>query len=127
MAYFAGVKRKASVAEELKLLCAKEGMGLVIFEVDVLIGGAEHDLLDRAKQDVWLERLEDGEFDVIVLSPPCGTWSRANWANDDGPKPCRNRRHPWGIPNMRANAQLRAESGMSSFISRFGPSSRRSW
>ena len=89
--FFAGIKRKASVAEELKLLCKKDGLGLTVFEVDVLIGGSEHDLLDREKQDQWLARLEDGDFDCIVLSPPCGTWSRANWANDDGPKPCRNR------------------------------------
>ena len=94
--FFAGIKRKASVAEELKLLCKKDGLGLTVFEVDVLIGGSEHDLLERETQDQWLARLEDGDFDCIMLSPPCGTWSRANWANDDGPQPCRNRAHPWG-------------------------------
>lgn len=46
-----------------------------------------------------------------MFSPPCGTWSRANWANDDGPKPCRNRRHPWGIPHQKVVAQRRADSG----------------
>ena len=99
------------MADELSKLCAKSGMGLVIHEVDVLIGGSEHDLLDKETQEAWLHRLEDGDFDCIMLSPPCGTWSRANWANDDGPKPCRNRRHPWGIPHQRPNAQRRAETG----------------
>ena len=61
MAYFfAGVKRKASVAEELKKLCAKQGLGLVIFEVDVLIGGSEHDLLNR--EALTLDRVE-----ILVL------------------------------------------------------------
>ena len=73
--FFAGVKRKASVAEELKKLCAKDGLGLVIFEVDVLIGGSEHDLLDKDKQEMWIQRIENGDFDVVMLSPPCGTWN----------------------------------------------------
>ena len=84
---------------------------MVVHEVDVLVGGSEHDLLDGPSQDKWLARLEDGEFDCIMLSPPCGTWSRASWANDDGPKPCRNRKYPWGIPHQKASQQRRAESG----------------
>ena len=95
----------------MKILCKQDGLGLTVFEVDVLIGGSEHDLLDREKQDQWLARLEDGDFDCVMLSPPCGTWSRANWANDNGPKPCRNRAHPWGIPHLRAGAQRRAAAG----------------
>ena len=63
----------------------------------------------RHKKAGW--RFEAGEFDCVLLSPHCGTWSRANWANGDGPKPCRNRRHPWGIPYARAGAQRRAASG----------------
>ena len=47
MAYFfSGVKRKASIAEQLKRRCAKQGLGLIIFEIDVLVGGDEHDLLN---------------------------------------------------------------------------------
>ena len=68
MAYFfSGVKRKASIAEQLKRRCAKLGLGLVVYEVDILVGGSEHDLLDRASQDAWLARLEDGDFDCIML------------------------------------------------------------
>ena len=85
--------------------------GVVEIEVDVLVGGSEHDLLDKESQDNWIARLEDGDFDCILLSPPCGSWSRANWANDDGPKPCRNRQWPWGIPHQRRGQQQRAESG----------------
>ena len=122
--FFAGVKRKASVAEELKKLCTEGGFGLQVFEVGVLIGGSEHDLLDKAIQDEWIGRLEDGEFDCVLLSPPCGTWSRANWANKLGPKPCRNRRWPWGIPHQKRSQQARAENGNEFINFPFGPSRR---
>ena len=47
MAYFfSGVKRKASIAEHLKRRCAKQGLGLIIVEIDVLVGGDKHDLLN---------------------------------------------------------------------------------
>ena len=81
---------------------------MVVFKVDILVGGSEHDLLDQESQADWLARLEAGEFDAVMLSPPCGSWSRANWANGDGPKPCRNRKFPWGIPHLRRGAQRRA-------------------
>ena len=33
-----------------------------------------------------------------MMAPPCGTWSRALWANDHGPRPLRSSVHPWGFP-----------------------------
>ena len=112
MAYFfSGTKRKASIAQHLKRMCAAQGLGLVVFEIDVMVGGQEHDLLDQNSQEMWLARLEDGDFDFIMLSLPCGSWSRANWANNNGPRPCRNRKHPWGIPHLRRGAQARAAKG----------------
>ena len=66
-----------------------------VFEIDVLVGGAEHDLLKRESQETWLARRGGSDFDIIMLFPLCGHWSRASWANDDWPKPCRNRAHPW--------------------------------
>ena len=90
MAYFfSGVKRKASIGDHLERLCRKEGLGLVVHEVDVLVGGSEHDLLDGPSQDRWIARLEDGEFDCIMLSPPCGTWSRCQFPGVDRRKPTR--------------------------------------
>ena len=52
MAYFfLGVERKASIAEQFQRRCAKQGLGLIIFEIDVLVGGEEHDLFNRESQD----------------------------------------------------------------------------
>ena len=55
---FSGVKRKASIGEHLRKLCAAEGIGLRMFEVDIVVGGSEHDLLDRTSQDKWMARIE---------------------------------------------------------------------
>ena len=55
---FSGVKRKASIGEELKKMCLKEGIGLRMYEVDILVGGSVHDLLDKASQDRWMSRIE---------------------------------------------------------------------
>ena len=75
---FSGRHRRASIAEELKALCISSGFGLAFEELHILIGGEEHDLLDSEKQSQLLGRLEEGAFDLVILSPPCGTWSRAN-------------------------------------------------
>ena len=109
--FFSGQQRKASLANSLKRLCAASGFGLRFEEIDIMIGGSEHDLLDKESQENFLNRIADGEFDFIMYSPPCGTWSRANWANGDGPKPCRDFKHPWGLPNQRPAQRRRAHTG----------------
>ena len=92
--FFSGVERKGSVANCLAKLCAACGIGLSVEEIDIAVGGSRHDLLDQTAQDEYLARIESGEFDFVLFSPPCGTWSRAQWANQLGPAPCRNRAHP---------------------------------
>ena len=73
---FSGRHRRASIAEELRRLCERSGSGLRMEEIDIMIGGSAHDLLDAEKQANLLARIEDGEFDIVILSPPCGSWSR---------------------------------------------------
>ena len=50
----------------------KQRTRLVVFEVDMLIGGSDHDLFSEA-EDILFARLEDGGFDCIMRSPPCRT------------------------------------------------------
>ena len=108
---FSGISRKASIAEFLSKRCANDGYGLEFWEVDILIHGKEDDMLDKDSQRFYLEKIESGYFDMQFLSPPCGSWSRANYANDLKPQPCRGRKHPWGFPNLCASQRRRAESG----------------
>ena len=44
-------------------------------EIDILVGGSAHDLLDTDSQERCIQALEDGEVDVQILRSPCGTWS----------------------------------------------------
>ena len=108
---FSGRHRRASIAEELKALCEHSGSGLEFEELDILIGGSAHNLLDAERQNQLIARIEEGYFDLLLLSPPCGSWSRANWRGGRGPKPCRCREHPWGYPNSLAPARRRADQG----------------
>ena len=85
---FAGIEREASIAKHLVEMCKKDGHGLQFWSVDVLIGGKGHDMLNRDKQNDFLKMIEDGQFDMQILSPPCGSWSRANWSNKTGPSWC---------------------------------------
>ena len=108
---FSGVARRASIAEHLKGLCKKDGMGLAFYDVDIHVGGSAHNLLDDQVQEDYLSRVLEGDYDVVILSPPRGSWSRANWANNDGPAPCRDSDSPWGFEHNRAGQRKRAELG----------------
>ena len=48
--------------------------------------------------------MKTGEYDAILTSPPCGTFSRARWANRAGPRPLRLRHCPRGFPWLAKDA-----------------------
>ena len=95
---FAGKQRKADIGEFLK---AAEQRGLVklqLKEFDIE-RQADHDLTN---QDLWSEiftLIESGNW-VVIVSPPCNTFSRARFQflKHPGPKPVRNRTWPRGFP-----------------------------
>ena len=66
-------------------------------EWDITNGDA-FDLLKEHNRSSLLERIQSKEFVAVILSPPCGTWSRAPWANQFGPRPLRSFGEPWGFP-----------------------------
>ena len=48
VAYFvSGLHRTVSIAEYLKAMCKKSAYGLRFYEIDVLVGGKEHNLMDK--------------------------------------------------------------------------------
>jgi hypothetical protein len=108
---FSGKSRRASIAEELRKLCLKSGMGLCFEQIDIYVGGTSHDLLDSECQAALEARIAGGEFDFIILSPPCGSWSRCNYSRKPGAKPCRSKEFPWGFPNAGPGQKARAEQG----------------
>ena len=53
------------------------------------------------REDVWADiitSIRKGDYDAVMLTPPCNTFSRLAWANRRGPQPLRSRTHPLGYP-----------------------------
>ena len=70
---------------------------------------ASDDLLNSQLWDKIFQELEAGLWDVVVMSPPCNTFSRVrfNWKTSPGPRPLRNFNWPRGFPWLTgSNLQL---------------------
>ena len=108
---FSCVECRASIADFLMALCEKEGVGMNFFDLDIHVGGSAHDLLDGEKQEDYIAHIPAGKFDVIILCPPRGSWSIANWANNKDPPPCRERFQPWGFADNKKGQRGYVERG----------------
>ena len=128
MAYFfSGVKRKASIAEQLKTRCAKQGLGLVIFEIDVLVGGDEHDLLNKEFRRLGWPESKTANSTSLSFDPLAATGAgrigRTTMARshvETGPSQAASRHR------KRTNREGRTR-GTSSSISPSGRSGGPSW
>ena len=58
-----------------------------------------------------MQRVRNQEFDLLFCSPPCNTWSRAAFANSNGPAPLRNSDFPEGLPWLEGYLKTKAETG----------------
>ena len=77
-------------------------------EFDLVRG---HDLL---ADDTWLpllRRVKNGDFTQVFLSPPCETYSRAPWANGNGPAPLRSADWPEGFPWLKGDDKRKVQQG----------------
>ena len=101
---FAGVARKADLSTCLHALVAEFNRSaafgfsveLTEEEIDILRGGAAHDLADKARRDDILRRNQVGAYGVVVSTPPCSNHTRAVFSNAQGPRPTRDFFHPEG-------------------------------
>ena len=71
---------------------------------------------DLTSQKLWDSILKDcvsGSFDVVVLSPPCNTFSRARWnfCGTFGPRPLRSSHFPKGFPWLREQDLVKVNQG----------------
>ena len=69
------------------------------------------DLSNPRIQNSFLERVRDGSYFAVILSPPCSTFSRAPWRNRRGPRPIRSYEHPDGLPGLRWAERRKARLG----------------
>ena len=84
----------------LQRACKKEserkGLCVQVEEVDIL-KNKDHDLTDRKVAATWMDTIRAGFYDVVLVTPPCSTFSRARCANMPGPPPLRSRSFPRGF------------------------------
>ena len=72
---FAGEQRKADLQFFLEVLQGPGGVILFMKEVD-LLRGSDQDVADDDFWDALMKVLDSGEFDLVVITPPCYTHSR---------------------------------------------------
>ena len=94
---FAGMKRKSDLEECITLLCNSAGTSAVVECVD-LIRGESEDILLPGVWNALLVRIKAAEFQAVVITPPCNTFSRARHSHSQGPPPVRSRVFPMGLP-----------------------------
>ena len=107
---FSGAQRKSSVTSVLQDLCQNKGLRCKVHEVDIQ-NSPDWDLTKGAVQQALLDRIKKGEFDVVLVTPPCSTWSRVRGANCRGPPAIRSKDYPWGFPWLSSRHQKDAELG----------------
>ena len=81
-----------------------------IEEIDIARNDQD-DLSLQSKQDEIIKRIERGDFDAVICTPPCSTWSRVRAANFRGPPPLRDFNYPWGYPWVKRKFQQELELG----------------
>ncbi|CAE7384788.1 unnamed protein product [Symbiodinium microadriaticum] len=72
---------------------------------------AKMDLTKSALRQSYLDKIQAKNFDAILLSPPCASFSRAPFANHRGPRPVRCYQHPRGKDTLTARERDRAILG----------------
>ena len=107
---FAGEHRKTSVASYLKEMAEAKKFHLQVEEVDIA-RRAEDDLSLPERQEQIINSIRNGEWDAVICTPPCSTWSRVRAANFRGPPPLRDRNYPWGYPWVKAKYEQELKLG----------------
>lgn len=107
---FSGADRPSSLAAQLEAMGKKWGTQVNIEMVDIVRSEA-HDLSKEEVRESFRRRLRAGEFEAVVITPPCSTWTRVRMANFRGPRPVRDMQHPWGFPWLSHHGKEEADLG----------------
>ena len=95
--------RKSDVGNILR------SMNWEVDEIDILRNPRD-DLTKEKVRASFLKRIASNEFETIISSPPCDTFSRVKYANNLGPSPIRSftqmRGFPWMVGAKRRQAEL---------------------
>ena len=94
----------------MQKIAQKHGLRVQVTEVDIM-NDSKHDLAKQAVKAGWMQQIQSGIYDVVLVTPPCSTFTRARCANKRGPPPIRSKQHPKGFPWLREELRKQAELG----------------
>ena len=94
-------------------LAASFGRDVEICSVDIVCHRRDDLAISttREKHLTDLTSLRKGLYDIVAMSPPCSTFSRATWASFRGPRPVRSYAQPRGLERLTAKERDRAIIG----------------
>ena len=102
---FSGPGQRADGLKQFALLL----YGLDVVEYDTIIDEVEGNILDDVVFYDLLARIASGEFAVVIIGTPCGTFSVARipkyGISDGGPEQLRDKENPTGIPDLSERNQ----------------------
>eukprot|EP00435_Cladocopium_sp_Y103_P038160 s256_g10.t1 len=109
MYLFAGRQRHSDIGAFLKKAEKSGHFKLELMEFDIE-RSPDHDLTDETLWERIFNRLKEGDW-VLIVSPPCNTFSRARFQHQQhpGPKPLRTRTWPKGFPWLSAANKKKVE------------------
>ena len=102
---FAGRKRRSDLREYLIKECKEKDYNLVLDEIDVLRNAKKGDLSSEKRRRYYIHKTATGNYDAVIASPPCGTFSRAR-ARPGGPPILRHRSCPRGFRWLKGRTQV---------------------
>ena len=94
---FAGIQRKADIEDCLCQFSQEFHFQLVMCCVD-LLRSQDQDILQNDNWELLHARIQAREFDFVLITPPCSTFSRARHSGAPGPPAVRSRLYPLGYP-----------------------------
>ena len=116
---FAGASRRGDIRQQLQHL-AHGKFHLELKELDIEL----HHSHDLSKTELWDDLFKDidqGLVDVLLVSPPCNTFSRArHHFKHGGPRPLRSAAWPLGFPWLRMTDQETVQTANFFHFSMFG-------
>ena len=107
---FSGKSRETSFSKMVQKIAQQHGLRVQVTEVDIM-NDDKHDLAKESVKAGWMQQIQSGVYDVVLVTPPCSTFTRARCANKRGPPPIRSKQHPLGFPWLRTELRKQAELG----------------
>jgi hypothetical protein len=111
---FAGPSRSQDLPAAFSSLASSPDsppLDFVWRQVDIVRDKVLDDLLLEDVRQSLLDDIAAGRFDLVIASPPCSSFSRAVYADKEGPKPVRSFQYPLGFPWASNKSKAKAEAG----------------